>query len=106
MVVATVKGQRLPTPEALDNLPTFLEAAPALLAALPKGGVLVLEAPSSDTESQASLTEQIEQRIVLGDQQWVAQGQVGDGSVQANAARALSGSGQQDGWIGTGQGCM
>src|SRR5437588_10372792 len=87
----------------MDNFPTFFGALPALFAALPKGGKFVGVGASPDAQTQAPLTEQIDQGIVLSDDQGMAQRQIGNGCVQADALRALSGSGQHDSRIGTDQ---
>src|SRR5207248_531615 len=41
VVVASLKRHCFSTPDALDNLPAFLETAPTLCAALSKGSVLM-----------------------------------------------------------------
>src|SRR5215469_2714309 len=90
VVIATLKGHGFSTPCPLDNFPAFLETALALLAALPEGAILVVKTSSPDTQSQSPLAEQVDQCIILGDQQWVAQRQVGNSSIQANALGPLS----------------
>ncbi len=60
-------------------------------------------AASPDAQTQSPLTEQIDQCIVFGEEQGMTQRQISNGRVQADALRALGGSGQHNSRIRTDQ---